>query len=50
MVRRYRIYEYLSSGADGGNRTLDQRFTKALLYQLSYVGVVGRLGFEPRKA
>ena len=26
-------------GADGGNRTHDLRFTKALLYQLSYVGL-----------
>ncbi len=37
-------------GADRGIRTHDLRFTKALLYQLSYVGMVGGEGFEPSKA
>ena len=33
------------SGANGQNRTDDPRFTKALLYRLSYVGVP-----EPKRA
>lgn len=28
------------SGADDGTRTCDLRFTKALLYQLSYIGLI----------
>ena len=31
-----------SAGADGGTRTRNRRFTKPLLYQLSYVGATGR--------
>ena len=30
------------NGADGQTRTADRRFTKPLLYQLSYVGNKGR--------
>lgn len=30
---------FVKGGADGGNRTHDQRITNALLYQLSYVGM-----------
>src|SRR5215203_2181496 len=30
------------SGADDGTRTRNRRFTKPLLYQLSYVGATGR--------
>jgi hypothetical protein len=29
-------------GADDGTRTRNRRFTKPLLYQLSYVGATGR--------
>ena len=32
-----------SAGADGGTRTRNRRFTKPLLYQLSYVGATGRV-------
>ena len=31
-----------SAGADDGTRTRNRRFTKPLLYQLSYVGATGR--------
>ena len=31
-------YTKVYFGADGGSRTPDLRFTKPLLYQLSYVG------------
>jgi hypothetical protein len=30
---------FLKNGADERNRTGDLRFTKALLYQLSYIGI-----------
>jgi hypothetical protein len=30
------------TGADDGTRTRNRRFTKPLLYQLSYVGTTGR--------
>lgn len=33
-------------GADGGSRTHDLYFTKVLLYQLSYIGMVGVARFE----
>ena len=33
--------------ADEGNRTPDLRFTKPVLYRLSYVSVVPAAGFEP---
>ena len=33
-----RFISLTSHGANGGNRTRDLCFTKALLYQLSYVG------------
>jgi hypothetical protein len=31
-----------NGGADDGTRTRNRRFTKPLLYQLSYVGATGR--------
>ena len=31
-------YTSIKNGADKGTRTLDLRFTKPLLYQLSYIG------------
>ena len=31
------------AGADDGTRTRNLRFTKPLLYQLSYVGATGRV-------
>ena len=34
-------------GADGGIRTRDLCFTKALLYQLSYIGMERIAGIEP---
>ena len=34
--------ETIRSGADDGTRTRNRRFTKPLLYQLSYVGATGR--------
>jgi hypothetical protein len=37
-------------GAREQIRTADLPLTMGLLYQLSYAGVVPRLGFEPRKA
>ena len=33
------VAEAVGNGANGQNRTDDPRFTKALLYRLSYVGV-----------
>ena len=33
--------------AEGEARTLDRRFTKPLLYQLSYLGILQREGLEP---
>jgi hypothetical protein len=33
---------WMCAGADGGTRTRNRRFTKPLLYQLSYVGATGR--------
>lgn len=32
------VYKSLFDKADGGIRTLDHSFTKAVLYQLSYIG------------
>ena len=37
------------SGAPGRNRTADLRFTKPLLYQLSYKGTALRLAYSPRQ-
>lgn len=38
--RAYCIFElYFIFGADDGTRTCDLCFTKALLYQLSYIGL-----------
>ena len=34
-------------GADAGTRTRNRRFTKPLLYQLSYVGAQGRTAEGP---
>jgi hypothetical protein len=34
--------EWMCAGADDGTRTRNLRFTKPLLYQLSYVGATGR--------
>src|SRR4029079_16376510 len=34
-------------GADDGTRTRNRRFTKPLLYQLSYVGAEGRTPEDP---
>ena len=34
--------EWMCVGADDGTRTRNLRFTKPLLYQLSYVGATGR--------
>ena len=36
-------------GAPGRNRTRDQRFTKPLLYQLSYKGTALRLAHLPNQ-
>ena len=33
---------WMCAGADDGTRTRNRRFTKPLLYQLSYVGATGR--------
>jgi hypothetical protein len=40
-----------NAGADSGTRTRDLRFTKPLLYQLSYVGrlVAENLSWLPRR-
>jgi hypothetical protein len=40
----------MNKKADGGTRTRDPRFTKALLYQLSYIGLlaIARKG-HPRR-
>src|SRR6476660_2927103 len=35
--------DHVRSGADDGTRTRNRRFTKPLLYQLSYVGATGRV-------
>ena len=35
-----RLSKAPQSGADNGTRTRDLRFTKPLLYQLSYVGAI----------
>src|SRR5258706_11588867 len=37
-VRQFGV-QYKKTGADGRNRTDDLRFTKPLLYQLSYIGL-----------
>ena len=37
-TRKFKKGNFL--GADGRNRTGDLRFTKALLYQLSYIGIM----------
>ena len=37
------------TGAPGRNRTADLRFTKPLLYQLSYKGTALRLAYLPRQ-
>ncbi len=37
-TKRATKLRYTSSGANKGTRTLDLRFTKPLLYQLSYIG------------
>ncbi len=37
------LFRWFWSGANGQNRTDDPRFTKALLYRLSYVGADGIL-------
>ena len=36
---RYTSRMWIKAGANKGTRTLDLRFTKPLLYQLSYIGV-----------
>jgi hypothetical protein len=36
-------------GADDGIRTRDLRFTKPLLYQLSYVGAGGKIASQERR-
>src|SRR3972149_6568470 len=41
MVKRGRNAASSSLGADDGTRTRNRRFTKPLLYQLSYVGATG---------
>src|SRR6187200_2441663 len=35
-------HRWMCAGADDGTRTRNRRFTKPLLYQLSYVGATGR--------
>ena len=42
VVRRQAGAAASSIGADDGTRTRNRRFTKPLLYQLSYVGATGR--------
>jgi hypothetical protein len=37
---RYQTALHLGAGANKGTRTLDLRFTKPLLYQLSYIGAL----------
>src|SRR6266404_3965691 len=39
MIRQCSYHERLKVGADGRDRTDDLRFTKPLLYQLSYIGL-----------
>jgi hypothetical protein len=42
VMRRTQPYSVVSfGGADDGTRTRNRRFTKPLLYQLSYVGTEG---------
>src|SRR5919204_1974760 len=38
---------FMSAGADDGTRTRNRRFTKPLLYQLSYVGAQGHTAERP---
>ena len=38
-TRRATKLRYTSTGANKGTRTLDLRFTKPLLYRLSYIGI-----------
>ena len=39
-TRRATKLRYTSTGANKGTRTLDLRFTKPLLYRLSYIGAL----------
>lgn len=47
-VGKIKIY-VLKAGAPGRNRTADLRFTKPLLYQLSYKGTALRLAYLLRQ-
>jgi hypothetical protein len=43
------FWQLCSVGADDGTRTRNRRFTKPLLYQLSYVGAQGHTAEQPRR-
>lgn len=47
LNRRPTLYEPSPFGADRRNRTADLHFTKVLLYQLSYIGIINGLGYQP---